>query len=150
MSMNVDNVAAIVAPGKTVVSVAMIKEYTSGNPVFVRCYRKSSNWTLPFIELDYTNTSHPINAMAHVVGSLELGDFDVKSAEPIVDVDDRNKPARFIMYLLKVGNGVDAYQMYVSHDDEKYRVSRFMHQNQLFSVLKGALLNIYVDYLRSS
>lgn len=148
ISFDVNN-DALLKPGKTVVSVAMIKKYESGTPVFVQCYRKSNNWTLPFAEMDYTNTTNPIDLMMTTIQDLALDDFDVMSAEPIVDCINEDKPSRLLMYLVNAGEQINAYQIYTTPEDDVFRLSRFMHQNQLFCVLKGALLLLYIDYLRS-
>ncbi|RLF87244.1 hypothetical protein DRN34_02200 [Thermococci archaeon] len=143
------NSGTVMQPGKTLVSVALLKEYESGTPVFVKCYRKSNTWTLPHTEIDYTNTNNPVNVMMDVIDELNLEAFDILSAEPIVDMIDEDKPARLIIYLAKAGNRIHAYQLYSTPEDERYRISRFMHQNQIFAMHKSVLLNLYITYLRS-
>ena len=144
-----DNSGIAMVPGKTLVSVALLKEYDSGTPVFVKCYRKSNTWTLPYIEVDYTDTNNPVNVMIDVIGKLNLEAFDILSAEPIVDMIDEDKPARLIIYLAKAGEKIHAYQLHSTPEDEKYRISRFMHQNQVFVLHRSILLNLYVAHLRS-
>jgi len=139
----------VMQPGKTMVSVALLKEYDSGTPVFVKCYRKSNTWTLPHMVMDYTNTTHPAVAMIDVIADIGLDRFDILSAEPIADIIDEDCPSRIMMYLVKAGKGIDAYQLYTTPDNDTYRLSRFMHQNQIFSMHKAILLNLYVKYLRS-
>jgi len=149
------NESIMLKPGKTVVSVALVKQYNSGTPVFVRCYRKSNTWTLPSTEVDYTDEESPTRTVLSVVHMLEkvldddASSFSIKSIEPICDIIDKDIPSRVMMYLAKLDKGIDAYQLYTSSDCDNYRISRFMHQNQLFRVFKAITLELYVKYLRS-